>query len=464
MKNYSKALMLVLAFAMVLSCVSVYAEPEESKVVQYGVWNEETQRGGYVAFGDSVSRGCGATTNYAKGYKAAEAAGYNTSQDEFYDYTYYNLNYRRMNNSLSYLVAQGVGCKIDPNFKKKEPSENTFVNCCIPGMTLTQVMDYLEIEDAYYDAEYDHNEDVSKNIEYLGTYLNETKDRVKTAGLITIELGLCDVMWRPMALANINTDNTVDWVTSMLEGMYSGYNQWIKSYEIFLQQLREWNQTATIVMVGAYNPMMNMTVNDEDVLPVGQAVSIIVKMMNDQYREWADQYGTIFVDISNVDTCTSENGWSYTGEAYNNNSTIGGHPTIEGNTYLARQVLAALPKEGEEIDADPLPSTNIVLDIGKFKSVSLVSVDGKVVSNYSVEDHVLTVPYLLTNAKVLTLVIVQDDGRIAVYTYQLSYDQGYTAYRIYSTSDVVGTVSRINNGLRTLVKSAVSKMTEWFQK
>ena len=101
-----------------------------------------------------------------------------------------------------------------------------------------------------------------------------------------------------------------------------------------------------------------------------------------------------------------------------------------------------------------------MVDLGRFDKVDYVMLDGKKVSDYSMDGHVLTVKNTRVGAKNLTVAITNEDGTTAVQTYALSYSSatGYTAERIYGTSDV----KKTGRSFLDLLKMLFEKIKEFF--
>jgi len=441
MKKTSKALAMLLAVIMLVSCISVSAFAATAETVrQYG------DEGDYIAFGDSVSRGCGATVDYE-------------------DQHYYDYEFRTVKNSFPTTIAYAVGCDVIDDASVIEG--NNYWPVCYVGQTVTELMEGLGIEDNYYDTDYDFkNRSVARVERWYGENGGILQEKIKTASLITVELGMCDVFYRAKKVASDTAsmdDDMLGWVKTDVSETYKGYKQWLKSYELFLQWIRSNNDKATVVLVGVYNSSMNMTLTDDMLLPVGSALSTISDLMNMQYKKWAEEYDCIFVDISNVDTVTSQYNWSLTGDDFKENKTIGGHPSPEGNSYMAREILNALPvAEGQtEVVKN---KTDIVIDLGRFQKVDSVYVNGIQVKNYSMDGYVLTVPYGTAFAKTITVTVKQDDGKTAIYKYNLWYgSDGYTAYRTYSVNDAEEMGSRVFRTATNAVNKAVSAIKGLFK-
>ena len=107
---------------------------------------------------------------------------------------------------------------------------------------------------------------------------------------------------------------------------------------------------------------------------------------------------------------------------------------------IAREILSVLPLADNSMPADK--GKNIVIDLGRFENVDSVKLDGISVKNYSMDNYVLTVPCSRTTAHFLTVTIKGADGKTALVTYQLNYDGGYSAHRIYGTNDARGIAAK----------------------
>jgi len=89
---------------------------------------------------------------------------------------------------------------------------------------------------------------------------------------------------------------------------------------------------------------------------------------------------------------------------------------------------------------------NIVVDLGRLTSVDYVAVNGIKLkaSKYSLKDSMLTIPEKTHLATRLTVAFKASDGSIAVAEYRLSYDHGYSAYRIYTTNSLLGGLQKLD--------------------
>ena len=464
MKNRTRRLLaMALSLIMIFSCMSmgVFAADEET-VRQYG------EEGGYLAIGDSVCRGCG-------------TAGY--------PQPYYNYSKRNVEGAFPYIVAKAVGCTMPEEIVDQS---GNYWPLCYPGMTLGVTMDLYGIEDDFTDTKFDYSnyKHMMKYFGYEGsipgvrgaaggdTYTEPAKvgsiiDLTKDASLITVELGMCDVFYRALHIAEnggmladgINLDfSDPQAILQLLKGylseMYIGFDYWKTWYPKFLERLRELNPDADIVVVGAFNVVGSVTITDDTLLPVGDAISALTDQMNVLYQKWAKQYGMIYADISNTETLAAQSEWALLGE-FLPNAEIASHPGPEGNAYIGHQILRALPAQ----DGSHPATTDIVIDLARFTNVKYVLVNGSYCSDYSMDGTVLTIPYQTTLAKSLVVACDNGAGGTAMQSYTLSYqDGGYVSHRISSTNDLNAAMQKIVNLMKSFVSSLMKSISALFDK
>ena len=179
--------------------------------------------------------------------------------------------------------------------------------------------------------------------------------------------------------------------------------------------------------------------------------------MNKLYRQWAKEYNVLYADIANTETLATESDWSLLGD-FKDNSFTGTHPSQKGYDYIVRQILAQLPEKEEKKD--------ITVDLGRFEKVDYVLVNGIPVKNYTMNGFELTIPYSGPLATNLTIGVKNDDGTVAVQTYQLKYKigEGYTAYRLFGNNDIEGAAKKPFNLIVKLFKTIIEKIKELFAK
>ena len=494
-KQLRTTLAALLSVLLILTCFV----PAFAAVPEYG------KQGGYLAIGDSIGRGCGAEGSYlerdnvtpieigkdndgnsiraeldAKGMpldKSVKPAG----QYDYYDF-------RNVKGTYTTQIAEAVGCKMPDDITEQDA---TFWPLCYPGFTTAMALDVMGVDDKFADKEldYPYYDDVLQYFGYAdsfdGTRAEDTKEKVaaekggigqcgsvkelaQKASLITVELGMCDVFYRTYRIAsnggmlsdgaefNVSSPADIaDLASTALTQMYAGLSHWKQYYPVLIKTLREWNPDATIVMVGAFNVVKQLRISDDIIVPLGNVFDLIPAEMNSCYKKWDKEFGdkVIYADISNTEPLAAEKDWSLLGD-FMDNTFAGTHPSQEGYNYITRQILNTL-------DPDKAVTTDIVVDLGRFDKVDTVLVDGKKVSDYSMDGYVLTVKTDRTGAKNLTVTITGEDGKTAVQTYALSYskDTGYTASRIYGTSDVKET----GRSFLDLLKSLFQKIIDFFK-
>lgn len=446
MKKMSKivAMLLVAVMLSTTLCFSSFAESNEADISRF---REGT---GYVAFGDSITRGYAASPLW-------DEEGYRMDTTE-------NPNSRNVTGSYPKLVAEAIGCNCPDSILDKS---GEYWPIAQDAVTTASLLDLLGVEDDYYDSEYAYSYETGRVrydtfLHYFGdvesmNWDGETRygkdgaaisirDLVSQSSLISIAIGMGDVWNRARSLATwdvgaddfSDTETVINVVKALVARMYEGYEYWVTHYPLILDFFKENKRSdAEVVILGTINPVFNMNISDELLYPVGSALSAITALMNSHYKEWAKEYGFIYVDISNVETGSTDANVGLIdfltsfSEREQGKAT---HPTPDGYRQIAREIVFAL-KEKES--AQNSKKSAIRVDLGRIKSITEVRVDGRAVKNYTFEDGVLTIPHRLTDAKSLSVTSVDNSGKIAVATYMLTYSasDGYSAHRTYTTND-----------------------------
>lgn len=250
-------------------------------------------------------------------------------------------------------------------------------------------------------------------------------------------------------IASINKDNAASVVSGAIKRLWDAHANFKVYYPALIERLQELNPEATVVLVGMFNPFSDLLITDYSILPIFNTFAIVVNQINADIEAFAEQYGCKYADISNAETASANENITIqkviNGEVYYERVF---HLSPEGHKFVARQILNTLKVTPED------KGNNIVVDIGRFTNVDYVNVDGMCV-DYSINGSVLTVPYEKTDATLLTVAIKNGDGTISLVSYALSYDNGYTAQKLYGTNDVFGTafkpVKLVFSGLLKIV-------------
>ena len=468
MKNaMKKILVCVLALTLTLSCAlpAALAATKEN-VRQYG------KEGGYLAIGDSISRGCGAEGFYL-----------DTDKAEGGQYDLYYM--RNVKGAVPTQVAEAVGCTMPDDMAEQDA---TFWPFCYPGMTVAVTMDLLGIEDNFKDEKlnYAYYKDMLQYFGYEGSFdgvregdtyvegecgqCGNIIELIKKADLITLQLGMCDIFYRAyriisnggMLADGLSFDlSSPEAIKNLLETaiseMHFGYDYWEAHYPVLLQRIKELNPDATIVMVGSFNLVNQLRLTDDTVLPIGSIISGITDKMNRKYEQWEKEYGVKYADISNTETQATENDWALLGD-FKDNTFTGTHPSQTGYNYIVRQILAELPAADGETE-----TAGLSVDLGRFDAVDYVLLNGIPVKNYSMDGFVLNIPNASILATNLTVGVKGEDGKIAVQTYAIRYTigQGFTASRLYGNNDAAGFATKPFRTFINLIKSLFDKIVNW---
>ncbi len=453
-----KIISFVLAFVFVLSAFGIctFADNSES-VRQFG------KEGGYLAIGDSISRGCGADGFYM-----------DTDKAEGGQYDLFEL--RNVEGSFPYLVAQAVGCSTPSDITD---SSGNFWPCTYPGMTVAMMLDLLGVDDYFsdYDLDYMYYDDMLKYFGYEGSFegarngekyvegecglCGKITELIDKASLITVQLGMADVYYRAYRIATSggslagglsfglsSLDGIKELVSRVIKELKFGEDYWKTYYPVLIKTIKDRNPDAEIVMVGTFNLVADLTLADETMAPLGSVLSGISASMNSSLREWENEFGVLYADIGNAETLATEKGWSLLGD-FKDNSFAGTHPSQKGYNYITRQILSLL-KENDT-------GNKFTLDIGTLDSVDFVLFNGIPVSNYELNDKSLVFSFPVLGS--LTLGSENEDGKITIRKYIVTYipGSGFNASRIYGNSDAFGIFLRPYNLLVRLIKMLIKQ-------
>jgi len=437
MKRTSKALALLLALVMIFSCIGVQALAATAEnVIQV------SRDGGYLAIGDSISAGMCCDANVNKEYVGV---------------------YNNFEGSCVSQIADALGCTY--NHQRIIDKTNNFWSCTYGGMTTTVFADLYGIEDNFTDS-YDLYAPMLADYGYEGsavgangeayngiTNVGSIVDIVKKAEVITLELGMCDVFYRPLVVCSgggsiaggFELELSAELVTSVMNEVLASYNRFVKLYPEIIRAIKADNPDVTLVLVGAYNLVQDTSIGDM-LLPYGNILSNISNEMNKNYKQWAEDFGCLYADSSNTEDYCGEQGMAILDDEYLSNIGRATHPSQNGHDYIARQILSVLPEATPS--ENKWASTDIVVDLGRFNRVDRVYVDGVEYSYgtglgcYEMDGYNIVCHYGIGYATTLRVQIVED-GKTAVQIYSLSYQNGaYAAQRVYGDDDTEETNSR----------------------
>ena len=415
MKKTSRVLALVLALVLAFSCVGAEAfAASEGNVKQYR---------SMVVMGDSVMRGCNLPGYADLGSTEAITRG--------------------VVGSTPYRIAQEC-----------HSTDNCF--CTWQSTTLSAILSLIGLDDWSNDRYISEYKPYAEGfLQYVKDFCGEgkpydLKEHLKTAELVIIELGLSDVFQRAKELTGIETafnqgiDAALGVVPAFLKEMTIGSGYVLKNYPKLLDFIKKNNPNADVVIVGFSNLFSGLSLTDDIYLPIFETGTLLTGSLNAFLQSLAKQYGYMYADISNVPTPAIEQNLSMNNAG---DIIVAVHPSADnGVAYMARQIINVLPAAEPEA---PQSKAAIKIDLGFVDDVDYVMVDGLKIKNFSLKGNILTVPYLLPTAKTVTVGAVDETGKVLVQLYGLNYNlkTGYSAYRLLSNSDVVGTVT---GGVKTV--------------
>lgn len=353
MKRLTKSIALLLVFLMTASLL-VPAFAAETPDDPYASLKEGT---GYVAIGDSFTRGYGAGTNW---------------QNEIYlNDSYGHYECRNVGGSYPNLVAEAFGLNAPADIRDMNAKMWPLAH---DAVSTAYVLDLLGIDDGFRDEEFTYHysyqmeryetdlryfgDPQSFNLEGTGTYgktgeIMSVREMLNNASLITIELGQSDIIYKAQ-LFGLNTLNMSDiaslpgGIAHIIELLWSYYDYWKDAYPLLLDYIKENNPDAKVVLVGTANPIKDAMLTDDISIKIGSVINVIFDLINTETKKCALKYGYMFVDISDVETPTSlsKNSIGYILSISDETEyALVAHPTAKGYTQIADKVIATVDHE-----------------------------------------------------------------------------------------------------------------------
>jgi hypothetical protein len=154
-KNVRRVLSALLAAVLAFSvCGAAVSAADAQTVRQFG------KEGGYLAIGDSISRGCG-----AEGFYIGRNGEY--LPDGEGQYGEYDM--RNVQGCVPYQIAQAVGCTAPMDMADQDATYWPFT---FPGMTTAVTLDLLGVEDGFKDEKlrYSYYKDMLEYFGYEGSF------------------------------------------------------------------------------------------------------------------------------------------------------------------------------------------------------------------------------------------------------------------------------------------------------
>ncbi len=312
---------------------------------------------GYLAVGDSFTRGYGAGENW---------------QDQLYlNDSYGNYNCRNVDGSYPNLVSEAFGLNAPDDIRD---TSGKLWPLAHDAVSVAYVLDLLGIDDGFRDEEFTYTDSsmlkrYATDLQYFGDPASLTldgkaaygktgeimsvRDMFKNASLITIGLGQTDVIYKAQ-IFGLNTLDLSDTksipsgIGNILNLLNRYFDYWKDAYPLLLDYIKENNPDARVVLVGTINPIKKATMTDDIAIPIGSLLNGIMDSMNSYVRQCAMKYGYMYVDISDVDTPSSVTQMSI-GQILSISDPIEyaliAHPTPHGYSQIAERVIDAVEND-----------------------------------------------------------------------------------------------------------------------
>ncbi|MBQ1553163.1 MAG: hypothetical protein IIZ66_06415 [Clostridia bacterium] len=354
MKKFNKTVAVILSVIMTASLLIIPAFAADTEDDPYAKLKEGV---GYVAIGDSFTRGYGAGDNW---------------QNEIYlNDSYGNYECRNVGGSYPNLIAEAFGLYAPDDIRDTDAKLWPLAH---DAVSTAYINDLLGLDDGFRDEEFTYDESYMKeryetDLRYFGDPLSLTLDgtaaygqtgevmsvreMLNNADLITIGLGQTDVVYKAQ-IFGLNTLDLSDTaarpagVANIISLLYKYFDYWKDAYPLLLDYIKENNPDAKVVLVGTVNPIKNATMTDDIAIRIGNVLNVIFDSMNSYTKMCALKYGYMFVDISDVDTPSSVTQMSI-GHILSISDPIEyalvAHPTANGYKQIAERIIDTVKKD-----------------------------------------------------------------------------------------------------------------------
>ena len=354
MKHLSRIIAPILAVIMLATLFSFPSFAAETAEDPYAILKKGT---GYVAIGDSFTRGYGAGGRW---------------QEQIYlNDTYGNFNCRNVDGSYPNLIAEKFGFYAPDDIRD---TSATMWPLAHDAVSTAYILDLLGIDDGFRDEEFTYShgymtERFETDLRYFGDPLSYTVDgkstygqtgeimsvreMINNASLITLGVGQTDVIYKAQifglnTLDLSDTANLPAGIAHILELLNNYFNYWKGAYPKLLDYIKKNNPDAKVVLVGTLNPIKDATLTDDIAIKIGSAINFIMDSMNAYTKACALKYGYMYVDISDVDTPASVTQMSIGHILSITDDTeyaLIAHPTPNGYAQIADRIINAVEKD-----------------------------------------------------------------------------------------------------------------------
>lgn len=338
MKNTKRILSLVLVIAIAFTlCAPVFADAEYE---QYEV---------YACLGDSVAAGYG-TTGYCVPPLCAQQPN-----------AYHTLLANALGAELRQFGWGGfrsheIRHMIDPEY---EISDWHYADNCagfvheedlaakqadyIKGVTDADIITVnIGSNDLFGDAMLDVFE-----VLYAEPDTNERLDEIKQHLQQSSNLGAAFVELMELA----QSIGKLGEVTNVaVKAFYNAYETFKVNFNGIVKSIYDRNPDVTLVVIGMFNPLKTLSINEGDLIKIGKAADPLMLLMNNFMKngcDYSDKY--IFVDVKDVEL----HDIAFNQEDFWTEYLAAVHPTDSGHVFITNQILSALPERGS------LPFTDV---------------------------------------------------------------------------------------------------------
>ena len=371
MKNIKRILSFVLVLVMVFALCAPALADSSYEPYRY-----------YMCVGDSIAAGCGLTKDGSETYFDQDTDDTSYILDP--DYLYHGFDFTAVPKAYHSLVANALDAKL--------------LQYALSGMRAVEFRYFLE--GVYNDFDttytwgnkwYDFDGSGSFTLSDL-KYVTDQKDyteAIKKTNLISINLGSNDVfsMSASLVLKEYTEDTENDYLKGIKDFLNKGgsigegfakllqycqtagelaklgtmlagyltvaYNQFTVNYNAVIEKIYEINPDITVVALGVFNPFEHTKISDGSLISLRAVTAPTVTMINTYIRSFALKYDNFhYVNILGTETYDQ----NVTDKNFSAYFTVKAHPTIAGHSYMAEQILNALPERGT------LPFTDVPAD------------------------------------------------------------------------------------------------------
>lgn len=191
--------------------------------------------------------------------------------------------------------------------------------------------------------------------EYVMNYRDKFDfDAIRNADVITIQVGINDLYSQANVVATQYKDDPVKRLEVLLDGMWTGYWQFMKYYPKTYELLSKYvSDDCEVLIVGNYNTYENLSITQYNDTIIGDIVGIITRSANAMAKAMAYKYGYTYVNIEDtvdyVERFQKEDLTAYEtipekiGAAFIHGRNM--HPDRNGHAHIAERIVEYLPSD-----------------------------------------------------------------------------------------------------------------------